>query len=499
MIIRSYIEPVIQRQILLIQFIYSHPGCTVSEISEALNLSGDKIRRIIDIFRNDSTLNCTFEAKKVTLHNDINTIVKYNSALYHSSVFLNYLFFVLNNTEEVSIVQMQQNLQLSSSSIYKAHKKVAEFLQRNHLKLQKNIVYGDEFTKRMLLALLASKYNFHSQFETGINQSLLKHLLFKHHLIKQTKFSLDYNFFLALTIVGMYRLQYQNQIASLQDMMFLRNLDFYHDSQQFITEYFATLGQQNRLSQKSLDYFAYATLFLPHYNQQLLEKYDDYIYHIQPYTQLEEQIVQILPPAFDSWGVFRKDLMIHIFRNTLNHKDLFIEKPELEFSYISNEDVNPIFKQVIERLFYTCFKRTINDELITSVVIYLQNLLYSHCKFKLGLILINGDDIFEKYLQSRINSEYQRDNYRIQKASTIKEVNEIRKNNDASIILAPPFSLVTIKEQFVELTQSPHLIVIPVTFMNLNLAFTNLQTASQKLKKTLFYEMLTKRYSQIIE
>lgn len=68
MLIHSYIEPTIQRQILLIQFIYSHPGCTVNEISEQLKLSGDKIRRAIDIFRNDSILNCTFESKKVTLH-----------------------------------------------------------------------------------------------------------------------------------------------------------------------------------------------------------------------------------------------------------------------------------------------------------------------------------------------------------------------------------------------------------------------------------------------
>ncbi|KRL76207.1 hypothetical protein FC36_GL001919 [Ligilactobacillus equi DSM 15833 = JCM 10991] len=81
---------------------------------------------------------------------------------------------------------------------------------------------------------------------------------------------------MSLTIVGIYRLQYQDQITSLKDMKYLRSLDFYHDSQQFITEYFATLGQENRLNQKSYDYFAYAALFLPHCSQKLLEKYDDY-------------------------------------------------------------------------------------------------------------------------------------------------------------------------------------------------------------------------------
>lgn len=304
---------------------------------------------------------------------------------------------------------------------------------------------------------------------------------------------------MSLTIVGIYRLQYQDQITSLKDMKYLRSLDFYHDSQQFITEYFATLGQENRLNQKSYDYFAYAALFLPHYSQKLLEKYDDYIYQISPYAQLEEKITQILPPAVDNWGKFRKSLMLYVFRNTLNYKNLFIEKPELEFSYVHGEEINPTCKQVIQHIFYTCFNRTIDQEVILSFVIYLQNLLYSHYTYKLGLVLINGEDVFKQYLQKRLNSEYRNSELRIQSAQTTSEICEICKNNDTSIILVPPFSLVTIKEKFTELTATPHIVLIPITFMNLSLAFKEIQVASQKLKNLIFHEKLEDQCREFID
>lgn len=489
--INQYIETNITKKVLLAETIYAHPNATIKELADFIDIPYYLIQRIIHDFKASSTLNLQDHNGHFKIDH-IQSIIDFNSELYQQSPFLNYLYFVLNNTDEnISVVNLSFILNRSTSSLYETRKTIQAALSEFDLKLYKNTVQGSELAHRMLIALLNYKYNLHQttisnnyeQLITG--NSFINHLINKHLHIHTDK-NVQLTFYHYLLQIGIQRQSSQENLAELQPVQAFVNTSLGQQVIQLVDEWTASLPNINHLSQQSYYYFIYITLVAAPI--QITDELYKIITTIHPYQALDHAFHNPSPLKQTLTPHTIQHLISNLFIQTFLKRDAFNSDSQVDLYKSGTTKLHPVVHAWSNALLTRTFQRPLSNYFINDFGIQLQNLMYAQFNFKLGIIAMDLNPAFTDGINFRLTSHWQA-SFTLINTSVIHDFSRYLAQFDGLIVLAQTQSYVLVRE-FCPQINNPNLRLIPVTNQSLlDLPITIFNLSSQ-LKQAHFQQWL---------
>lgn len=466
--INQYIENTIKRKVSVLESIYATPGITSNELAAELSLAPHLIQRVISDLKLDSSLKLQDQKGHFKIDH-IQSIIDYNTTLYRQSSFLNYLYFVLNNTNEnISVVNLSFILNRSTSSLYETRKRVQMALNEYGLTLYKNTVQGSELAHRMLIVLLRYKYNLRSDATVTTFAELVKgddsldRLLQQHlHISFPNNYKLE--FYRLLIAVGLERLNFQNQLSELSSLSIFHQTKLAHQVQQLIDAYVDHRGIQIPLLPVTYDYFIYVTLIAAPLD------FDDEIYHrllqLPPYQQIQRCLLSLSPFKDQLENASIQALMTHIFTQTFLNRDRFIEKAQFDLAETTTITLHPAVIKWVEQTLQADFNRSFSTNLLHEISVKIQSLLFTKFPFHLGILALATNAAFVDGLRQRMRRVIYY-NIDILDLPTIEDFSPYLAQYDAVIVLASSQSFVLLREQY-DIIDQVNLKLIPVTNQDL--------------------------------
>lgn len=467
--ISNYIENTIIKRVNIIETVYSNPQITISELATKLGLTYGFVKQTLFELEHDPKLQLKNKNGHYRLESHLE-MVKYRSLLYQQSAFLNYLYFVLTNTnDKLSVVNVGFILSRSTSALYVTRKLVIQALGEFNLKLKNNIVTGNEVAKRLLIATLNVKYDFESsdlfkpsQYSAKTNRKTLLPLI-KKYLPLNNLDSYKLYFYQTLILVGLDRLQFSPTSASLKFVPNFRDTDLAHAVANIIGKYQHTLQTSKSITSENLDYFIYVTLIAAPI------KINDDLYQviaaIPEYHALQTKLSQpnLIQQHFPATSV--RELTTYAFTKTFLSSDQLIEPFEFELTPAQNNDNHPTMTAWVTKLLTTTLSNKLSPAFINKFVATVQNLTFIQYNFDIGVVMLNVEPTFAEEFKQQLTLPWL-DKIKVNTLAKIDELREYQTRYDGLIILTSILSYSELNQDDA-FNNNPNIAIIPITNQDL--------------------------------
>lgn len=492
--INNYIETAINRRVLIIETIYANPEITVSQLADTLKLTYGFIKQALFELEHDHKLKLRNKSGHYRLDDHL-AMIKYRSFLYQQSAFLNYLYFVLTNTnDKLPVVNVGFILSRSTSALYVTRKLVIQALSKFNLKLKNNIVTGNEVAKRLLIATLNVKYNFvtsnlfkPSQYSTKANRKTLLPLIKKYLPLNNLNgYKLD--FYQALILVGLERLQFDPTSTNMKNVANFRQTNLAKAVTTIIEKYQQALQISTTMTSANLNYFVYVTLVAAPIK--ITDDLYTIIVSIPEYHALQDALAQpnLIQQRFPASSI--REITTYTFTKTFLGSDQLIEPFEFELNPVASNANNPIITNWAVDLLATTFTYQLSDIFINKFVSIIQNLTFVQYRFKVGLIMVGVEPTFTEEFKQQLSLPWL-NKIKFTSISKIDELKDYQTNYDGLIVLASILSYSEL-QQDKHFINNPNIQVISVTNQALLSLPTKIYQLAEQMRFHSFELTLTK-------
>ncbi len=484
--LNQYLEPIIIRKVLAIEKIYTNPNITIHELAKQLGIHYYLIQRLISELKKDPLLALTDCNGHLTIDNLAN-IEQYEAFLYQQSAFLNYLKFVLTNQNpHISVVNLSFILNRSTSSLYETRKQIIQALEAFGLTLHKNIVTGNELTKRLLIATLNHKYKLTDldQEDLALDDGLLDQLIHKHLNLSVTE-AYQLQFYRQLIVVGWQRHRFQNDLPKLDAVAKFDNTKLATNVHAFVDELTQLSHLNHPMTKASYHYFLYVTLITAPIN--ISDSLYQVITTINPYQELADLFSKPSPLKEQLLKESRQELIISLFRQTFLHRDQFIPFSQLTMLQVNETALHPQVQLWGQTILKRTFNYDLNSYFIKEFSLNMQNLMYTQFDFKLGIFTINLSPSLIDGLRNHLKRSYNGQFEIIPSLITTDFQQQLQKF-DGIMVLTSSLAYAQLNQQLAKF--SPKLTCLAVTSRSLLDLSPILFNTAIKLKITNFNEWL---------
>lgn len=387
----KFIEPTINRKIIITEAIYTNPGVTLDKLVKLTNINSQSSRRLLKELLNDSQLALTEKNKQYFISPN-QDLVAYHANLYQQSPFLTFLNFVLNNhNSNISVTNISFMFSRSVSSVYETRRFVKQVLKYFELSLHKNVVTGNELNHRLLIALLVTKYHFGNDESEASNQ-------FNNHLLVQlisnqfqtsNLFAENHQFLLNLINIGFKRAKYSHNLPNLSPIDNFDQTQFVHHVKKIIKDYQQQIHFSRSLNQIDDQYFCYvffiASPFI--YSNDLYQ----IILKFPVYNQIQQKLVTFNPLGYQLSPSSVQSLITDIFTHTFLNQFYFNNHSIYEGVKTTNAELSPFLLQWTTNLLKSAFHSSLDDYFIHKNALIIQSLLVNQFDYKLDILIASNN------------------------------------------------------------------------------------------------------------
>ncbi|KRL92070.1 helix-turn-helix domain-containing protein [Limosilactobacillus equigenerosi] len=387
----KFIEPTINRKIIITEAIYTNPGINLERLAKLTSINLQSTRRLLKELLNDSQLSLTKQNKQYYIDPE-QDLVAYHTNLYQQSPFLTFLYFVLtNHNQNVSVTNISFVLNRSVSSVYETRRFTQQVLKHFDLTIHKNMVTGNELNQRLLISLLITKYHFdaaESDASTQFNNNLLTQLTREQF---QTNELLPENnrFLLNLINIGFKRSKYSHNLPNLALINHFQQTQFMHRVKNVINNYRQQIHLSSSLNSHDYQYFTYvffiASPFI--YSDDLYQL----ILNFPVYNQIQQRLTSFSPLGYSLSPSSVQSLITDIFRHTFVGRFYFNNHSVYEEIKTMNAELSPVLLQWTSNLLKEAFHAALNTYFVHKTALIIQSLLVSQFDYKLDILVASNN------------------------------------------------------------------------------------------------------------